>query len=172
MVEVKAQRKYFQICFCPWLDYRCVHWHEHKNCLRYSWQQIIQRISIQYAKEVIRQSIILLKAKNRCDFVGHPKAFASKLVELSVLITILLFCVLLTQSGKTNLHLVSIASFRKLKKSTLISQVYETRLKWSHFNPICTKTFCGIVIQSFDVFIRSLNNIEISNISSFYYQCK
>ena len=37
-------------------------------------------------------------------------------------------------------------------KITQVSQVYKTMLKWSHFNPICTKMFRGIFTQSFDAF--------------------
>ena len=56
-----------------------------------------------------------------------------------------------TQSGK-KLTSVLTASFEKLKKITLMSQVYETMLKLTNYNPICTITFCRIFIQSFDDF--------------------
>ena len=37
-------------------------------------------------------------------------------------------------------------------KIAQVSQVYKTMLKWSHFNPICTKMIWGIFTQSFDAF--------------------
>ena len=42
---------------------------------------------------------------------------------------------------------------RTATKITQLSQVYKTLLKWIHFNPICTKFFLGMFIQtlSFEV---------------------
>ena len=47
---------------------------------------------------------------------------------------------------------VLVASLKDSTKITLMSQVYETKIKWTKYNPICTKTFCRIFIQSFGEF--------------------
>ena len=51
---------------------------------------------------------------------------------------------ILTQSGKKNLHRFKLLILENSTKNTIMSQVYETMWKWSHYNPIYTKTYCKI----------------------------
>ena len=63
-----------------------------------------------------------------------------------------------SERGK-NLHWFQLYILENSTKITLLSHVYGNMLKWHHFNPICTKTFCRFSCKAFMSF-KVFQNIE------------